>query len=79
MKLRDYFVLNDVLTMSLLLFRVLNVVVALPSMQGQRQLSDFIKNILIYFPKMNEGLTDLEQLEGEQVMTQLSFLGDPSL
>ncbi len=71
--------LNDVLTVSLLLFRVLNVVAALPSMQGQRQRSDFIKNILIYFPKMNEGLTDLEQLEGEQVMTQFSFLGEPSL
>jgi len=29
------------------------------------QLSDFIKNILICVPKMNEGLTGLEQHEGE--------------
>ncbi len=30
-----------------------------------RVLSDFIKNILICFPKMNEGLTSLERHEGE--------------
>ncbi len=30
-----------------------------------RELSDFIKNILIYVPKMNEGLTGLERYEGE--------------
>ncbi len=29
------------------------------------ELSDFIKNILICVPKMNEGLTGLEQHEGE--------------
>ncbi len=30
-----------------------------------RQLSECIKNILICVPKMNEGLTGLEQHEGE--------------
>ncbi len=30
-----------------------------------RELSDFIKNILIYVPKMNEGFTGLERHEGE--------------
>ncbi len=30
-----------------------------------RKLSDFIKNILIYVPKMNEGLTGLKRREGE--------------
>ncbi len=30
-----------------------------------RELSDFIKNILICVPKMNQGLTDLERHEGE--------------
>ncbi len=38
--------------------------VALPSMEGQIA-SDFIKNILIYVPKMNEGLTGLERHERE--------------
>jgi len=32
---------------------------------GVNQLSDFIKNILICVPKMNEGLMRLEQHEGE--------------
>ena len=32
---------------------------------GVIQLSDLIKNILICVPKMNEGLTGLEQHEGE--------------
>ena len=32
---------------------------------GVRHGSDFIKNILICVPKMNEGLTRLEQHEGE--------------
>ena len=32
---------------------------------GVRQLSDLIKNILICVLKMNEGLTGLEQHEGE--------------
>ncbi len=31
----------------------------------QRMLSDFIKNILICFLKMNEGLMGLERHEGE--------------
>ncbi len=30
-----------------------------------RKLSDFIQNILICVPKMNEGLTGLERHEGE--------------
>ncbi len=30
-----------------------------------RKLSDFIKNIFICVPKMNEGLTGLERHEGE--------------
>ncbi len=30
-----------------------------------RERSDFIKNILICVPKINEGLTGLEQHEGE--------------
>ncbi len=30
-----------------------------------RKLSDFIKNILMCVPKMNEGLTGLEPHEGE--------------
>ena len=32
---------------------------------GVIQLSDLIKNILICVPKLNEGLTGLEQHEGE--------------
>ncbi len=32
---------------------------------GIWELSDFIKNILICAPKMNEGLTGLERNEGE--------------
>ncbi len=30
-----------------------------------RELSDFIKNILICVPKMNKGITGLERHEGE--------------
>ncbi len=41
-----------------------DVSVELLSMQGQK-LSDFIKNILICAPKMNEGLMGLERHEGE--------------
>ncbi len=44
-------------------------------MYGQK-LSDFIKNILICVPKMNKGLTGLERHEGEQLMTELKFLGE---
>ncbi len=33
---------------------------------GVRELSEFIKNIFIYVPKMNEGLMGLEQHEGEK-------------
>ncbi len=38
------------------------MVVSLLSMEGQK-LSDFIKNILIFVPKMNEGLMGLERHE----------------
>ncbi len=41
-----------------------DISVALLSMEGQK-LSGFIKYILICVPKMNEGLTGLEQHEGE--------------
>ncbi len=34
-------------------------------MHMQGQLSDFIKNIFIRVPRMNKGLTGLEQHEGE--------------
>ncbi len=34
-----------------------------------RELSEFIKNILICVPKINEGLTGLEQHEEEYLMT----------
>jgi len=40
-----------------------------------RKLSDFIKNIFIYVPKMNESLTGLERHECEK----FSFLGELSL
>ncbi len=42
-----------------------------------RELSDFIKNILICVPEMNEGLMGLEWHEG--VMTEFSFLGELTL
>ncbi len=54
----DYF--NDVLTTFLGLERVNTIAI-----YGARKLSDFIKNILICVPKMNEGLTCLERHEGE--------------
>ncbi len=38
-----------------------------------RELSLLIKNILICVLKMNEGLTGLEQHEGEKLMTEFSF------
>jgi len=37
-------------------------------------LSDFIKNILICVLKMNEGFTGVERHEGEELMTEISFL-----
>ncbi len=55
----DYF--NDVLTTFLDLDRG-----SILAVYGRvRELSEFIKNILICVPKMNEGLTGLEQHEGE--------------
>jgi len=38
--------------------------------------SDFIKNILICVQKMNEGLRLVERHEGEELMTEFSFLGE---
>ncbi len=61
----DYF--NDLLKISISgppfldLDRSNNIVVYV----RVRELSEFIKNILICVPKMNEGLTDLERHEGE--------------
>ncbi len=55
----DYF--NDFLAMFMDLDRV-----RILAVNGRlRELSEFIKTILICVPKMNEGLTGLEQLEGE--------------
>ncbi len=69
----DYF--TDVLTAFLSLDRV-----SILAFYGRvRELSDFIKNILICVPKMNEGLTGLERHEGEYLMTELNFLGELSL
>ncbi len=51
--------------MSLLRFCALNVLGTLLSMERVRKLLDFIKNILIWVPKMNEGLTGLEWHESE--------------
>ncbi len=42
-----------------------------------RKLSEFIKNILILM--MKKGLAGLEQHEGEEFMTEFSFLGELSL
>ncbi len=55
----DYF--NDVLATFLNLERVRILAVY----RRIRELSEFIKNILISVPKMNEGLTGLERYEGE--------------
>ncbi len=41
--------------------------------------SDFIKNMLISVPKMNEGLTGLEQHKGEKLMAEFSFWGELNL
>ncbi len=55
--------------MSFLPFWDLNISVTLLSMQtyyiAARKLLDFIDNILICVPKMNEGLAGLERHEGE--------------
>ncbi len=42
-------------------------------------MNEMLKNILTCVPKMNEELTDLEQHEGEQLMTEFSFLDELSL
>ncbi len=59
--------------MLLYMFCVLIVVIHLLSTQGQR-----IKNILNCVLKMNEGLTGLEQHQGEELMT-IFILGQLSL
>ncbi len=46
-------------------FLCLDRVVPLPSMEGQKALGFHQKYILICIPKMNTGLTGLEQHEGE--------------
>ncbi len=74
----DYF--NDLIAMFLSLDRVLG---SLLSMGRVRELSECIKNILICVPKMNEGVTGLEQHE-TSLMTiingqNLQFLGELSL
>jgi len=38
-----------------------------------------LKNILICVLKMNEGLTGVERHEGEELMTELSFLDELTL
>ncbi len=44
----------------------LNIVVSLLSMEGQKaSIENFIKNILIFVPKMNEGLTSFERHEDD--------------
>jgi len=57
------------------------MVITLLSMgdKKKKNLLDFIKNILICVPKMNEGLTGLERHEGEYLMTYISFLGELTL
>ncbi len=55
----DYF--NDLLAM----FLDLDHVRILAVYGRVSKLSDFIKNILIYVPKMNEGLTGSERHGGE--------------
>ncbi len=42
-----------------------NVLTTFLGLERGRKLSDFIKNILICVPKMNEGLTGLERHEGD--------------
>ncbi len=42
------------------------------------ELSDSVKNILICVLKMNEGLMGLKRLQGEELMTEFSFLGEQS-
>ncbi len=61
--------------MSLLPFWVLNVVVVLLSMQGQKAFR-FNQNILTCVPKTNEGLMDFERHEGELIMKNFHFWVD---
>ncbi len=65
----DYF--NDVFT----IFLGLECISCMAVYGRVRELSDFIKNILICVLKMNEGLTGLDRHEGEKLMTEFSFLG----
>ncbi len=54
-----------VLSMSLLRFWVWEQFSCVACLCMVRELSDFIKNILICVPKMKEGFTGLEWYEGE--------------
>ncbi len=69
----DYF--NNILTTFLGLEHVSCVAVFAGSESSQIS----SKNILIYVSKMSEGFTDLDRHEGEQLMTEFSFLGELSL
>ncbi len=69
----DYF--TDLLATFLSLDRVKTLAVN----GGVRELLEFIENILICVLKMNGGLSGLERHEGEQLMTEFSFLGELSL
>ncbi len=66
----DFF--NDVLNT----FLVLGMFQLHCCLRRVRKLSDLIKNTLNCGPKMNEGLTGLEQHEGGLWMTSFSFLGE---
>ncbi len=78
----DYF--NDVkniliLTHILTMFLDLDHVRILAVCLRVRELLEFIKNILICVLKINQGLMDLERHEGEELMTEISFLVELSL
>jgi len=51
--------------MTLVPFWAFESVIYLAVNAGLTELSEFIKNILICVPKMNKGLTGVEQHEGE--------------
>ncbi len=77
MKLREYFVRKEKITTLFNDFFSSGSVFAVIQSRV-RKLSDFIKNILICVPKMNEGLTSLEKTWG-WVINEFSFLGELSL
>ncbi len=66
----------------LLSMQAQDVVVVLLSMQAQDVVVVLLSmqaNILIFVLKRNEGLTGLEQHEGEELMTEFLFLSKLSL